>query len=382
MVSSQIDRCRRTTPKLILTSSESRIGPYATLSHCWGPNPSFLQLSKSNMDEFQNEIRLQDLPQTFRDAIEVVRWFSIRYLWIDSLCIQQSGEGSNEDWQYHASIMDRIYSKCVLNIAAAWAQSARDGCFSTRQSEVAERCITFARSFKGIEGIQGIRNTADSKLTAVHKSPLSTRGWVLQERILSPRVLSFGQDQVFWECNELRNASEAYPCGFDTHTLYPVFDVSLTVSQRGCDWLWARIIEDYSSKSLSRPLEDKFVALSAIARQVTQLKDDWYIAGLFWRDFPAQLLWEVNPLDSFSGRTTRPTGNYRAPTWSWASLDGPVQAGCLWLVSDSQMAKVIEGEITLAKVRSGCCPPPQSATPPSRPPRLAHRSYIPSHLKI
>jgi hypothetical protein len=37
------------------------------------------------MDEFQNEIRFQDLPQTFRDAIDVVRWFPIRYLWIDSL---------------------------------------------------------------------------------------------------------------------------------------------------------------------------------------------------------------------------------------------------------------------------------------------------------
>jgi hypothetical protein len=138
--------------------------------------------------------------------------------------------------------------------------------------------------------------------------------------MLSPRVLSFGQDQVFWECNKLRNGSESYPCGFDTDTLYPVFDVPLTVSQRGCGWLWAQIIEDYSRKSLSRPLEDKFVALSAIARQVTQLKDDWYIAGLFWGDFPAQLLWEVNPSDSCSGRTTRPTGNYLAPTWSWASL--------------------------------------------------------------
>jgi hypothetical protein len=46
------------------------------------------------------------------------------------------------------------------------------------------------------------------------------------------------------------------------------------------------------------------------------------------------------------------TGNYRAPTWSWASLDGLVKAGSLWLVSDSQMAKVIEGEITLADERN------------------------------
>jgi hypothetical protein len=113
------------------------------------------------MDDFQHEIRLHDLPQTFRDAIEVVRWFPIRYLWIDSLCIQQSREGSHEDWQYHTSIMDRIYANCMLNIVAAWTRSPQDGCFSTRHPELTQLC-----TLKGKERVLGLDHT--STLNTVH----------------------------------------------------------------------------------------------------------------------------------------------------------------------------------------------------------------------
>jgi len=32
------------------------------------------------------------------------------------------------------------------------------------------------------------------------RSPLSGRGWVLQERILPSRTLHFGEQHIFWEC--------------------------------------------------------------------------------------------------------------------------------------------------------------------------------------
>jgi hypothetical protein len=70
----------------------------------------------------------------------------------------------------------------------------------------------------------------------------------------------------------------------------PAFDISLIASKDGCFVLWNRIIRDYSRRSLSRPLKDKFVALFAIARRAAQLKNDSYVAGLFWKDFPGQLL--------------------------------------------------------------------------------------------
>jgi hypothetical protein len=36
----------------------------------------------------------------------------------------------------------------------------------------------------------------------IFKSPLGSRGWVVQERWLSPRNLRFGSREVFFECNQ------------------------------------------------------------------------------------------------------------------------------------------------------------------------------------
>src|SRR5438552_2841114 len=33
------------------------------------------------------------------------------------------------------------------------------------------------------------------------QQPLNSRGWTLQERLLSPRTLHYCIDQIYWECN-------------------------------------------------------------------------------------------------------------------------------------------------------------------------------------
>lgn len=46
-----------------------------------------------------------------------------------------------------------------------------------------------------------------------HESPLAQRGWVLQERLLSHRVLYFTEWRMVLECNECWHfESEARPC--------------------------------------------------------------------------------------------------------------------------------------------------------------------------
>lgn len=37
---------------------------------------------------------------------------------------------------------------------------------------------------------------------SIDKSILNSRGWVLQERLLSRRTIHFASDQVYWECRE------------------------------------------------------------------------------------------------------------------------------------------------------------------------------------
>lgn len=48
--------------------------------------------------------------------------------------------------------------------------------------------------------------------SSVKLSPLLERGWVLQERAMSRRILHFAKHCVYWECQELK-ASEFRPSG-------------------------------------------------------------------------------------------------------------------------------------------------------------------------
>lgn len=99
---------------------------YCTLSHCWGNYP-IKKLEKGNLDQFQKSISVQDLSNTFTDAITVAYRLGYNCIWIDSLCIMQD---SVEDWRTESSLMLKVYSFSDLNIAAAKANDGRDGCFS------------------------------------------------------------------------------------------------------------------------------------------------------------------------------------------------------------------------------------------------------------
>jgi hypothetical protein len=63
---------------------------------------------------------------------------------------------------------------------------------------------------------------------------------------------------------------------------------------------------------------DKLVALSGIARSFQQLLVDQYLAGLWRKTLVYDLLWSVPK--------PRKLTAYRAPSWSWASMED----GKLW----------------------------------------------------
>ncbi|KAH7071792.1 heterokaryon incompatibility protein-domain-containing protein [Paraphoma chrysanthemicola] len=108
-------------PRLIITALEPPSGRYATLSHCWGKEPICI-LTADNLDEWSHQgISSNVLSNTFRDTLAVTRMLNIRYLWVDSLCILQSGAGSTEDWREHAVAMRQVYTNSLVNIAAAQA---------------------------------------------------------------------------------------------------------------------------------------------------------------------------------------------------------------------------------------------------------------------
>lgn len=62
-------------------------GPYFCLSHCWGDTQPYT-LTKATASTLKKGLLVSSLPKTFRDAVDVTRKFHVRYLWIDSLYVE------------------------------------------------------------------------------------------------------------------------------------------------------------------------------------------------------------------------------------------------------------------------------------------------------
>ncbi|KAH6677894.1 heterokaryon incompatibility protein-domain-containing protein, partial [Plectosphaerella plurivora] len=301
------------TVKLIHTATTSPHGPYLTLSHCWGGSVS-IRTTRETETSFQSGLPITSLPQTFRDAVQVTRKLKARYLWIDSLCILQD---DHDDWTREAPSMDRVYENALCNIAATAAESSQGGLFFNRRPWLASPIVR-----DGLGAFQ--LSKADMLEEEIGESPLQQRAWVFQERQISPRVLHFGKNQIFWECGELF-ANETYPKGLSScHSPYPL-GVAHRVKRHkyGLLYVWKTMVQIFSALDLTFE-SDKLPGFAGIARRFEHLLGPSYLAGLWPSHSPEffviQLAWHVlGP----SGRNHDEP--YLAPSWSWASAQGSVQ---------------------------------------------------------
>ena len=312
--------------RLIETNNTKISGPYATLSYCWGRNPRHLTLTTNNIGAFRGGFKASHLAKTFREAIQVAQLLGLHLLWIDALCILQSGDGHVEDWQNHLVEMAVIYANCVLNIAVDHGESAEAGCFVSRDGDSIRPCIfdisllaqRTMNTFPEQEQPHHLdmHHVIDKRFWSdlLSENPLIGRGWVHQERLLSPRILHFGKKQLAWECKSLL-ACETFPAGQKSIIPGGRIPFSFNGSTSG---RWYKVIEAYSAASLTN-LQDKLPAIAGIAKRVAIERSAKYAAGMFLSDFPESLLWYYN--DGPLGSVVTP---YRAPSWSWASREGKV----------------------------------------------------------
>lgn len=312
---------------------------YMTLSHCWGHTSSVL-LKKDSLRSFMDEISISKLPKTYSDAIRVTRQLDIRYLWIDSLCIIQDSE---QDWRQESAMMDKVYSNTYCTIAAAASKDSDGGLFFWRDIPAATPCIISCTW--DTNQPETFLCYDDTPWIDVEFGPLYSRAWVVQERLLSPCMLLFADDQVYWECSELI-ASDSCPSGLPVliHLLKTTWssvvqfrpppsghlvlaaqaEPSLlrsgtTHDERGKIRLqeaWAYIVSAYTYGELTFG-SDKLIAFSGLARQFSKVLGfpaDDYLAGLWRSELENQLLWSTS--------AEAETKQIRAPSWSWSSVDG------------------------------------------------------------
>ncbi|KAK4443014.1 HET-domain-containing protein [Podospora aff. communis PSN243] len=166
---------------------------YVALSHPWGAEPHFCTY-RTNINQHRQEIPVtsSDFPDNFRHAIQTTRELGLRYLWIDSICIIQGPDG---DFDVEAKRMEHVFSSAYCVIAASSARGQRDGFLNPRK----ERQFLQLPGQGGGDGLYVCR-FIDNFKEHVLESPLSKRGWVLQERALARRTIYFTDWQAYWEC--------------------------------------------------------------------------------------------------------------------------------------------------------------------------------------
>lgn len=320
-----------------LRTTENLQGYYTALSHCWGQFQPFTT-RKSTLEHNLRYLSLLELPKTFRDAIYITRGLGIRYLWIDSLCIVQDDA---DDWERESANMINVFKNAVITLAASAAADSRDGCCSLRQDESLH--ISLQTSSHGLGSTIHVRKVPDERTLrgSILETPLNKRAWVLQEMLLTSRVVHFARDQMYWQCSSRLKSEDELLNETSTNDAQGILHSSssskdhLWVQSRifglfgnltsNIHWfssdisrdLWWTVVEDYSRRQITR-CSDKLPALAGLVEFFHARTGETPLAGLWEHDLPFGLLWH--------GQTCV-GGNALAnlPSWSWASLNGPVE---------------------------------------------------------
>ncbi|RKK27411.1 hypothetical protein BFJ66_g16668 [Fusarium oxysporum f. sp. cepae] len=304
----------------LISGKEIGADKYIALSHCWGmlepeTMPGYCTTIR-NISDRGKGFKITDLPQTFRDAIEVARELKVHYLWIDSLCIKQGPDG---DWKDEAKGMEDVYSSAYCTLAATSAVDSNAGFLKRGASNV------YVQDGSG-QHISVSTNRCDFD-EEVEQATLNTRAWVMQERLLSCRTIHFGARQMYFECGSgvycedmTRLKSSA---GNKYFKLDPKFPDRLRTSGFHSTISFIQsFLEDYSKRGLSKPT-DRAVAISGLAQRIERALSCEARYGVFEFFFHRNLLWQRSDLEKTE--RIKYEESDKVPSWSWMAYPGGIK---------------------------------------------------------
>ena len=310
---------------------------YIALSYVWG---GVVQPSYKLGDI------LPTIPATLEDAMVVTRHLGKRYLWADSLCIDQ---GDDAEKNAQIPLMSAIYTGAWATVFNLAGQSARSG---LPRVGTLEDVIPQLSCEIGGKLLLSLMPPLTEQLS---ESLWNTRAWTFQEGLLSPRRLFFTHHQVYFECNlvqccesindsrspfhllsdEAREASsrdalhspnalvysdpdEEFDGGVMRDPFRPIFmSKKKGVSESFRIWKYEQLVHSYTSRRMSVDTD----ALNAFSAILTRFQETHYkrgfIQGLPVEDLPTALLWTHDD-------DVEPSRRGDFPSWSWVGWKGVV----------------------------------------------------------
>lgn len=243
-----------------------------------------------------------------------------------------------EDWEREAARMLSVYTNAYLTIIASKADDSGVGLFSELPFR---EYFRFEHTSSGIDGhvlaySAPLEECEPTLYISLPDEPVSQRGWAFQELVLSHRSLIYTKDQMAFECAEGFRTEDGWISEERYHTVTQTetgremkgegANTDKTMYRNEREMLlrsWYSLISLYGIRKLTKA-SDKLPAMSGLASVWSKVLDDEYVAGHWRSSLVYQLPW--------SPRHCRRVKEYRAPSWSWASVDGAptlrIRHGC------------------------------------------------------
>ncbi|KAH7401971.1 heterokaryon incompatibility protein-domain-containing protein [Phaeosphaeria sp. MPI-PUGE-AT-0046c] len=295
------------SPRLV-RAEEMTTSLYTCLSYCWGGDQPVKTIKATEL-EYYTLIPFEILPRTLKDTLIVAAKLDMQYIWIDALCIIQD---SSEDMVTELASMPSIYRCAYFTIAVSSASTCHSGFLSPRtwSSNASSLRLTYRPHAATNQCKDENHNLSLINYDSFdwENDPAYTRAWIVQEHLLSPRVLDFTSVYLFPVIRLLPLRRRTGLAIIDHDTPGP--------ASAGFDWSWA--VEEYTKRNLSVP-SDKLNAIAAVAQWCYSKRPSRYYAGLWQVDMLENLVLQIDT-DAPLPRSSV----YRAPSCSWAAVDGPV----------------------------------------------------------
>lgn len=269
---------------------------------------------------------------------------------------QGQTQGDHEDWARESAIMGQVYRKSLCTIAACVGDDCNSGLFTRREAaELPARRVMFTEGGNSGRGIT-LHPQVDHWYSSVELSTLSTRGWVMQERILAARTIFCTEEGVFWQCAE-KSSSEfkenvttnwegkkspkaskprfndlvkdwrvnAQEYDFKSTGKVTTDKISLFTAglmrRKGRKVEarpWHNLVYEFTRRDLTQP-NDRLRAVQGIANEFAASTNDVYVgnSGVWKSDILGGMAW-YRQWDREATRISI------APSWSWASTTGEI----------------------------------------------------------
>jgi hypothetical protein len=238
--------------------------------------------------------------------------------------------------------MCQTYSGGELTILASEARDSSEGFFAYDTERLSAAELPCHRASFAV-------HHSDDSSTLVQVQPLGTykhgklpenhtRGWTLQESVLSSRVVLCLENELYWQCKSHRESEIGMLLDSST-TAYGMMPLANFKSSTTPNDMWWKWIESYARRQFTYA-KDRFPALIGLIDKYQKATSDIPLLGLWEKTLPGDLLW----MRQHKFREMKPVSCYqpKIPSWTWLSCPGAISFDWAHEIRDGQVREITD----------------------------------------